>query len=245
VATARASATTPSAEATVGMAIILFGSPGAGKGTQARKIAARYQISQVSTGDMIREEIRSGSSLGVQVEATLAAGGLVDDESVNRLVEARLKSEDCRRKGFLLDGYPRTGGQARALSELLKRMDCQPVVIEVKVGYNEIVRRITGRRLCSQCGAIYNVFSNPPKISDVCDVCGHRPLTVRSDDRAEVVEERFRVYQEETMPVFDVFRSAGDTVHQVDGTRPENEVAGLIFEILEAERTHDHPQKSV
>jgi len=245
VATARASATTPSAEATVGMAIILFGSPGAGKGTQARKIAARYQISQVSTGDMIREEIRSGSSLGEQVEATLAAGGLVDDESVNRLVEVRLKSEDCRRKGFLLDGYPRTAGQASALSKLLKRMNCRPVVIEVQVGYNEIVRRITGRRLCSQCGAIYNVYSHPPKISDVCDVCGYRPLTVRSDDRAEVVEERFRVYREETMPVFDVFRSAGETICQVDGTRPENEVAGLIFEILEAERSNDHPQESV
>lgn len=245
MATARASATTPSADPPVGAAIILFGSPGAGKGTQARRVAARYQISQVSTGDMIREEIRSGSSLGQKVEATLAAGGLVDDESVNRLVEARLQSEDCRRKGFLLDGYPRTAAQAVALEAMLKRMNCKPVVIEVQVGYNEIVRRITGRRLCAQCGAIYNVYSNPPKISDVCDVCGHRPLTVRSDDRAEVVEERFRLYREETMPVFEVFRSAGEKIHQVDGTRPEEEVAGQIFEILEAEQSNDHPQEPV
>lgn len=221
-------------------AIILFGSPGAGKGTQARKITAHYRIPQISTGDIIREEVGSGSSLGKKVEATLAAGRLVDDETVNQLVKARLDSNDCR-KGFLLDGYPRTAGQARALQGILDRMPCRPVIIEVQVGYNETVRRITGRRLCAQCGAIYNVYSHPPKVPDVCDGCGHRPLTIRSDDRAEVIEKRVHLYQEETVPVYEVFRSAGEKIHQVDGTQPEQVVCAQIFEILEAEGSHDHP----
>ena len=221
-------------------AIILFGSPGAGKGTQARKITAHYRIPQISTGDIIREEVGSGSSLGKKVEATLAAGRLVDDETVNQLVKARLDSNDCR-KGFLLDGYPRTAGQARALQGILDRMPCRPVIIEVQVGYNETVRRITGRRLCAQCGAIYNVYSHPPKVPDVCDGCGHRPLTIRSDDRAEVIEKRVHLYQEETVPVYEVFRSAGEKIHQVDGTQPEQVVCARIFEILEAEGSHDHP----
>lgn len=240
MATARVSTTTsPSVEAPV-RAIILFGSPGAGKGTQARRITARYQIPQISTGDIIREEICSGSSLGKKVEATLAAGRLVDDETVNQLVKARLDSKDCR-KGFLLDGYPRTACQARALRSILDRMPCRPVIIDVQVSYNETVRRITGRRLCVQCGAIYNVYSHPPKVPDVCDGCGHRPLSIRSDDRADVIEKRFHLYREETVPVFEVFRSAGEKIHQVDGTRPEEDVCGQIFEILEAEGSHDHP----
>ena len=240
MATARVSATTsPSLEAAVG-AMILFGSPGAGKGTQARRIAARYQIPTISTGNIIREEVSSGSSLGKKVEATLASGRLVDDETVNQLVKSRLDSKDCR-QGFLLDGYPRTASQARALRSILDRMSRRPVIIEVQVGYNETVRRITGRRLCKQCGAIYNVYLHPPKVPDVCDVCGHRPLSIRSDDRADVIEKRYRVYWEETVPVFEVFRSSGEKIHQVDGTRPEEDVFGQIIEILEAERAHDHP----
>lgn len=222
-------------------AIILFGSPGAGKGTQARKITSRYRIPQISTGDIIREEVGSGSSLGKKVEAILAAGRLVDDETVNQLVEARLDSKDCR-KGFLLDGYPRTICQARALQGILDRMPCRLVIIEVQVGYNdETVRRITGRRLCAQCGAIYNIYSHPPKVADVCDGCGHRPLSIRSDDRPEVVKKRFHLYQEGTVPVYEVFRSAGEKIHQVDGTQPEQVVCAQIFEILEAEGSNDHP----
>ena len=240
MATARVSATISPPVKQAGRAIILFGSPGAGKGTQARKITARYRIPQISTGDIIREEVGSGSILGKKVEATLAAGRLVDDETVNQLVKARLDSKDCR-KSFLLDGYPRTACQARALQSVLDRMSCRPVIIEVQVGYNETVRRITGRRLCAQCGAIYNVYSHPPKVPDVCDGCGHRPLSIRSDDRAEVIEKRFYLYQEEIVPVYEVFRSAGEKIHQVDGTQPEQVVCAQIFEILEAEGSHDHP----
>ncbi|MCY4585915.1 MAG: nucleoside monophosphate kinase [Bryobacterales bacterium] len=240
MATARVSATISPPVKQAVRAIILFGSPGAGKGTQARKITARYRIPRISTGDIIREEVGSGSSLGKKVEATLAAGRLVDDETVNQLVKARLDSKDCR-KGFLLDGYPRTACQARALQSVLDRMPCRPVIIEVQVGYNETVRRITGRRLCAQCGAIYNVCSHPPKVPDVCDGCGHRPLSIRSDDRAEVIEKRFYLYQEETVPVYEVFRSAGEKIHQVDGTQSEQVVCAQIFEILETEGSHDHP----
>ena len=240
MATARVSATISPPVKQAVRAIILFGSPGAGKGTQARKITARYRIPQISTGDIIREEVGSGSILGKKVEATLAAGRLVDDETVNQLVKARLDSKDCR-KSFLLDGYPRTACQARALQSVLDRMSCRPVIIEVQVGYNETVRRITGRRLCAQCGAIYNVYSHPPKVPDVCDGCGHRPLSIRSDDRAEVIEKRFYLYQEEIVPVYEVFRSAGEKIHQVDGTQPEQVVYAQIFEILEAEGSHDHP----
>ena len=225
-------------------AIILFGPPGAGKGTQAKRIANRYGVSKISTGDMIRDEIRSGSDLGQDVEAKLATGQLVDDAIVNRLVEARLESEDCE-KGFLLDGYPRTACQARALDTVLERKQCRLVVLEVQVGYNEVVKRITGRRLCAQCGAIYNIHSHPPKVPEVCDICGHRPLEIRSDDREEVVEERLRLYRQETMPIFEVFRAAGQMIHHVDGASPADEVAERIFEILEAKRPHDHSQESV
>jgi len=225
-------------------AIILFGPPGAGKGTQAEKISDRYGVAKISTGDMIREEVRSGSDLGNDVEAKLAAGHLIDDETVNRLVEERLKGENCK-KGFLLDGYPRTAPQARALAGILERKQCRLVVLEVRVGYNEVVQRITGRRLCAQCGAIYNIHSHPPKISDVCDICGNRPLDIRSDDREEVVEERLRLYEKETVPIFEVFRATGQTIHQVDGAASTEQVSGRIFEILEAERSHDHPQESL
>jgi adenylate kinase len=243
VATARASTTTHPFAQPAG-AIILFGPPGAGKGTQAEKIAERYGVSKISTGDMIREEIRSGSDLGKDVKAKLAAGQLIDDATVNRLVEARLQSEDCE-KGFLLDGYPRTAPQARALAEVLERMGCGLLVIEVRVGYNEVVKRIIGRRLCPRCGAIYNVHSQPPKTPEVCDICGHHPLGIRSDDREEVVKERWRLYEEETLPVFEVLRQAGRTIHQVDGASSTEEVAERIFGILEAERLHDHSKEPV
>ncbi len=238
------STTGQSVEGVSGRAIVLFGPPGAGKGTQARKIAERYGISTISTGDMIREEIRSGSDLGREVEARLAAGQLVDDAMVNRFVEARLEGETSG-KGFLLDGYPRTAPQARSFAGMLERKQCGLVVIEVQVGYNEVVKRITGRRLCSRCGAIYNIHSKPPKIPEVCDICGHRPLDIRSDDREEVVKERLRLYEEETMPVFAVFRAAGQVIHQVDGVSSAEEVAERIFGILEAERSNDHSQEPV
>ena len=213
-------------------AVILFGPPGAGKGTQAKRIVQMYQIPQVSTGDMIRAEIRSGSKLGKRVESVLAAGRLADDATVNELVDERLARPDCAR-GFLLDGYPRTRDQALHADRWLKERDQDAVVIEIQVSYNEVVERLTGRRLCSnrECGAIFNISSHPPKIPGVCDVC-QSPLMVRPDDREEVAEERLRVYEQQTKPVFEVFRASGRGIDRVNGNLAEDEVADQIFGIL-------------
>ena len=211
-------------------AVILFGPPGAGKGTQAKKIARRYGIPQISTGDMIRGEIQRGSELGQKAHVEIAAGRLVDDETVNGLAEVRLRKVDCRR-GFLLDGYPRTGKQAARIESLMESLGHRPTVIEIKIGYNELVQRITGRRLCPKCGAIYNIHSHPPKTTDVCDVCQAR-LVVRTDDREEVIGERLRAYEQQTLPVFEVFRDKGETIHSIDGTLPQDEIAAQILELL-------------
>ena len=211
-------------------AVILFGPPGAGKGTQAKKIARRYGIPQISTGDMIRGEIQRGSELGQKAHVEIAAGRLVDDETVNGLAEVRLRKADCRR-GFLLDGYPRTGKQAAKIESLMESLGHRPTVIEIKIGYNELVQRITGRRLCPKCGAIYNIHSHPPQTTDVCDVCQAR-LVVRTDDREEVIGERLRAYEQQTLPVFEVFRDKGETIHSIDGTLPQDEIAARILELL-------------
>ena len=211
-------------------AVILFGPPGAGKGTQAKNVVKRFLIPQVSTGDMIRSEIRAGTKLGQRVEATLAKGILVEDGLVNTLVETRISQPDCRR-GFLLDGYPRTSPQAAKLAEMLERLGHGMMVIQIQIGYNELVKRISGRQLCPNCGAIYNIHSHPPKVSDVCDIC-QSPLVVRPDDQAEVLEERLSAYERQTVPIFDTFRSNGHKIHVIDGTLPEDEVAKRIYQVL-------------
>jgi adenylate kinase len=211
-------------------AVILYGPPGAGKGTQAKRIAKRYGIPQVSTGDMIRDEIRRGSELGRKAQAEIAAGRLVDDETVNGLADARLRKADCS-QGFLLDGYPRTGQQAAKIEWLLESLGHRPTVIEIKIGYNELIQRITGRRLCPKCGAIYNIHSHPPKTTDVCDVC-QAQLVVRTDDREEVIGERLQTYERRTVPVFEVVREKGERIHSIDGTMAEDKISTQIFELL-------------
>ena len=222
---------TMAAKAAAVGAIVLFGPPGAGKGTQALRISERYAIPQISTGNMIREEIKRGSALGRQARAALAAGRLADDELVNGIVEARLHRPDCR-GGFLLDGYPRTAQQAERLETVLDGLGLGAVVIEIRIGYNELVKRITGRRLCPKCGAIFNIYSHPPKVSDVCDVC-HTDLVVRADDSEEVLRERLQAYEQQTLPLFDVFRKRGQATDTVDGSLPEDEVTERIFELLD------------
>ena len=211
-------------------AVILFGPPGAGKGTQARKIAARYGIPQISTGDMIRDEIRRGTELGKKALGEISAGRLVADELVNGLAASRLAQPDCRR-GFLLDGYPRTAGQVGEVDQLLESLGHRTTVVEIRIGYNELIERITGRRLCPKCGAIFNIHSHPPAISDICDVC-HARLVVRTDDREEVIGERLRAYEEETRPVFEVYRAKGEAIHSVDGAATAESVSDTIFELL-------------
>ena len=211
-------------------AVILFGPPGAGKGTQAKKIAKQYGIPQISTGDMIRDEIRQGTELGQKAREEIAAGRFVDDEMVNGLADFRLRQDDCRH-GFLLDGYPRTAGQAAKIDGLMGSLGQRPTVIEIKIGYNELIQRITGRRLCPKCGAIYNIHTHPPKSTDACDVC-QAHLVVRTDDREEVIGERLLAYERQTLPVFEVFRDKGERIHSIDGTMAEDEISAQNFELL-------------
>lgn len=212
-------------------AVILFGPPGAGKGTQAKRLAKRRGIPQVSTGDMIRAEIERGTTLGLDVRRALDEGRLVDDGVVNELVEQRLSEPDCAR-GVLLDGYPRTAGQARKLKELLEPLGGRTVVIEIEIGYNKLVSRITGRRLCPSCGSIYNIRTHPPLKADFCDDC-RTPLITRADDRAEVLDERLREYRKRTLPVFDVFREQRREILTIDGALSEDKIESRIAELVD------------
>lgn len=197
-------------------AIILFGPPGSGKGTQARLLKAAMGIPHISTGDMLRERIASGDELGLQVKDLMQAGRLVPDEAVNRLVADRIAQPDCRR-GFILDGYPRTLVQAAALDGLLRERGYRHLVIHLKVDYTKVIARIAGRRVCPVCGTLYSLTSNPPRQPEVCDLDGAR-LVIRDDDRESVIRERLEAYERQTSPLLDYYRSRRSEVHEVDGS---------------------------
>jgi len=198
-------------------AVILFGSPGSGKGTLARLLKNCLGIPHISTGDMLREHIRQGNSLGVKVATTLRAGALVRDDVVNRLVAERLAQPDAR-AGFILDGYPRTRGQAEHLSEWLDAQDIREVVIHLLVDYNIIVSRLTGRRQCPRCGTLYNIVSNPPRVEGVCDLDGEA-LVIRDDDRESVIRQRLAEYESLSRPLIEYFREKGDRLYEIDASR--------------------------
>lgn len=212
-------------------AVILFGPPGAGKGTQARRIGQRLGIPHISTGDMIRNQVAS-TPMGEKAKAIMALGNLVPDEWVNQMVETRLQQPDCQR-GFVLDGYPRTRPQAQALEQMLSRSGARMTVITMPVDYNEIIRRTTGRRLCAVCSTTYNVFAKPPRVDNVCDNDGS-PLQIRLDDREEVIRERVQAYEKETRPVLEYFRGRGQQIHEVNGSRGTDEITAELTRILDA-----------
>ena len=189
------------------LCLILFGSPGSGKGTQAKLLKQAFDIAHISTGDMLRERVASGDKVGQAVASLMQAGELVPDEVVARLVEERIEQPDCV-NGFILDGYPRTVNQAGLLAELLVLRPVRTVVIHLEVDYNVIITRISGRRQCPTCGALYGVTSNAPKTPGVCDNDGMK-LGVRDDDREEVVRERLRAYEQQTQPVLAFFQKSG------------------------------------
>jgi len=197
------------------MRLILLGPPGAGKGTQANYIREAYGISQISTGDMLRERVARKDGLGLELGALLQAGALVPDVTVNALVAERIEQPDCV-PGFILDGYPRTVNQAKILAGLLTARQIATVVVHLKVDYNVIVARIAGRRQCPVCGALYSLSPNAPTVSEVCDYDGSK-LVVRDDDREEVVTERLKAYDRQTAPVLEYFRETGFTCWDVDG----------------------------
>lgn len=210
-------------------ALLLFGPPGSGKGTQAVLLSDALQVPHISTGDIFRQHVKEGTELGKQVKAIMDAGQLVPDELVNRIVEARLEQPDCR-EGFILDGYPRTVHQAEMLNCILLRMRKAKVVVNLLVDYNIIVTRITARRQCPVCGASYNLVSNPPKSDAVCDRDG-AVLVQRADDTEEVMRKRFQAYDEQTLPVMDFFRANGYRLVEVVGGNGDPE--DLTAEILE------------
>lgn len=210
------------------MKLILLGPPGCGKGTQAAFIKARYNIPSISTGDMIREQVRSGSELGKQVKACLDAGTLVSDELVIRIVEARLKADDCK-NGYILDGFPRTVAQAQALNDMGVVID---KVVDITLPDETIIDRISGRRVCPACGASYHVTSIPSADNVHCDKCGAE-LIHRSDDQPEVVAKRLVEYREKTAPLTDFYKKAGNLV-TVSSAGAIEDVTAAIFAALEA-----------
>jgi adenylate kinase len=213
-------------------AIVLFGPPGSGKGTQAKLLHDCLHIPHISTGDMLRERVRSGAENGSAVAAKLQSGALVRDELVNRLVAERISQPDAA-KGFILDGYPRTIAQAEYLSGLLEPREIQEVVVYLSVDYNIIIERLCARRQCPVCGTLYNMVSQPSKVDAVCDLDGHA-LIVREDDREDVIRDRLAAYERQSRPVLDYFRSAGHQIREVPADNlPPDEIARKLCGILE------------
>ncbi len=214
------------------MKIVMLGAPGAGKGTQAKRLAAKYEIPHISTGDIFRANIKNGTELGNKAKVFMDQGLLVPDELVVDLVIDRFKEPDCS-KGYVLDGFPRTIPQAKALDEALaKNEDAIEYAIDVDVPDINIINRMSGRRACINCGATYHVITIPPKKEGICDVCGGE-LVLREDDKPETVEKRLKVYHEQTQPLIDYYKGKG-ILKSVDGTRDMEEVFEEIVHIVEA-----------
>ena len=212
------------------MKIIMLGAPGAGKGTQAKQIAAKYEIPHISTGDIFRANIKNGTELGKKAKGYMDQGMLVPDELTCDLVMDRIAQDDCER-GFVLDGFPRTIPQAEALTNALTKIgQSMDYAIDVDVPDENIVNRMSGRRACLNCGATYHVVFNPTKTEGVCDVCG-KELILRDDDKPETVLKRLNVYHAQTQPLIDYYTNAG-ILKSVDGTVDMNEVFAAIVEIL-------------
>ena len=216
----------------MGMKIIMLGAPGAGKGTQAKKIAAKYQIPHISTGDIFRANIKEGTELGTKAKAYMDKGELVPDELTCDLVVDRISKPDAA-NGYVLDGFPRTIPQAEALTRALnERGEKIDFAINVEVPDENIVRRMGGRRACLKCGATYHVEYNAPKVENVCDVC-QGELVLRDDDKPETVQKRLSVYHAQTQPLIDYYKAEG-VLAEVDGTQDIDVVFQDITKILGA-----------
>ncbi|MDI3477092.1 MAG: adenylate kinase [Thermoanaerobacterium sp.] len=204
------------------MRIILLGPPGAGKGTQAESITRDYKIPHISTGDIFRYNIKNNTELGKLAKQYIDKGMLVPDDVTNKIVEDRLSKDDCK-DGFLLDGYPRNVVQAESLGKYLGNKNLKiDHVLNIIVDRDELVKRLSGRRVCPSCGATYHIVTKPPKVEGICDNCGEK-LIQRTDDNIESVLKRLEVYEDETKPLVEYYGKL-NLIRNIDGNKPVNEV---------------------
>lgn len=211
-------------------AVIFLGPPGAGKGTQAKLVASRFNVPHLSTGDMLRDNVSRGTELGLLAKPVMERGELVSDALVLRMVEERIARPDCR-NGFVFDGFPRTVAQAEALDGILAKQGIgAPAVIYFNVAEDVLMRRLTGRRTCKACGEIYNIYDRPPKVEGRCDADGG-DLVQRADDKPEVIRERLAAYDRQTKTLVDYYRSQG-VLHEVDGAASMEAVTASVFGAL-------------
>ncbi|MEG0565961.1 MAG: adenylate kinase [Hungatella sp.] len=212
------------------MKLIMLGAPGAGKGTQAQKVAAKYNIPHISTGDIFRANIKGGTELGMKAQTFMEQGMLVPDEITIGMLMARIQDTDCK-NGYVLDGFPRTIPQAESLTAALNTLqDHMDYAVNIDVPDANIVSRMSGRRACLSCGATYHLTFNPPKTEGICDICGET-LVLRVDDQPKTVQKRLRVYHEQTQPLIEYYRKA-KILMEVDGTQNVDDVFQSILHIL-------------
>lgn len=213
------------------MRIVLLGAPGSGKGTQAKKLADKYRVPHVSTGDLLREALAAGTPLGLQVKAAMDAGQLVSDEIVLGIIRERLRAADAR-NGAILDGFPRNLAQAQVLDDMLRTLG-QPLdcAVLLDVDFDVLLQRLAGRRTCENCGATYNIYTNPPRLDEQCDRCGG-PLHHRPDDNEVTISNRLRVYELQTRPLIAFYRNQGK-LETVNGTGEVEEIFRRLTALLD------------
>ena len=213
------------------MNLILLGPPGAGKGTQAQMIVERYHIPQVSTGDILRKAVKEGTPLGKKTKAFMDQGQLVPDEVVIGIIDERLRTSDCN-SGFILDGFPRTIAQAEALQSILAKMGKSiDHVINIEVDTEELVRRLTGRRTCKNCGAMFHILFHPPKVEGICDRCGGT-LYQREDDKEKTIRIRLNEYQRQTAPLIQYYQHK-KYLRSIQGVGGQEEIFERIVRLLD------------
>ncbi len=213
------------------MRIVLLGAPGAGKGTQAKKLIEKYGIPQISTGDILRKAVADGTPLGKEAKSYMDKGELVPDSVVIGLVKERLSQDDCK-KGFILDGFPRNTSQAETLDQVLAEMNMPlQLALSVDVDFDILMKRLTGRRTCKQCNQMYNIYFSPPKKEGICDKCGGE-LYQRDDDKEETIKKRLEVYEAQTAPLIDYYEKKG-ILRRVNGEGDIEEIFANICKIID------------
>jgi len=214
------------------MNLILLGPPGAGKGTQAQMIVERYHIPQISTGDILRAAVKEGTALGKQAKAFMAKGELVPDEVVIGIIDQRLREPDCK-TGFILDGFPRTTPQAEALQAILTKIGKSvDHVVNIEVDSEELIKRLTGRRTCKNCGGMFHILFHPPQKEGVCDRCGGT-LYQREDDREETIRTRLKEYQKQTAPLIQYYQDK-QLLRSIRGVGGQNQIFEQVIRVLNA-----------